>query len=87
LLQSRQRASCIGQRPRNPPRFWAPGAGGAHGATGYLLGEAAGSYLRRSQDRKVGLQTSLSGEPEYLTGKAEKVIRFKTHTKEVMGEA
>jgi hypothetical protein len=34
----------------------------------------------------VGIQTSLSGEPEYLTEEAEKALRFETHTEEVMEE-
>jgi hypothetical protein len=66
--------------------MWAPGAGGANGATGYLIDEAAGFYLRRSEDRKVGLETSLSRDPEYLTEVAKKELRFGTGTKEVMRE-
>jgi hypothetical protein len=68
------------------PDIWAPGAGGANGATGYLIGQAAGSYVRRSEDRKAVRETSLSGDPEYLTEEAKTDLRFDTDTKEVMGE-
>ena len=54
------------------PDIWAPGAGGANGATGYLIGQAAGSYVRRSEDRKVGLGTSIGREPENLAEEAER---------------
>ena len=40
--------------------------------------------MRRSQDRKVGIQTSLSGKPEYLTEEAKTDSRSSTKRKEVM---
>jgi hypothetical protein len=64
--------------------MWAPGAGGANGTTGYLIGEAAGFYLGRSEDRRAVLETSLRREPKYLTEEAERDLRFDTDTKEVM---
>jgi hypothetical protein len=68
------------------PDIWAPGAGGANGATGYLIGQAAGSYVRRSVDRKAVRETSLSGDPEYLTEEAKTDLRLDTEAKEVTGE-
>jgi hypothetical protein len=66
--------------------IWAPGAGGANGATGYLFGEVAGSYLRRSEDRKAGLETSISEEPENQAEEAESDLRLSRDTKEVMSQ-
>ena len=66
--------------------MWAPGAGGANGATGYLVDEAAGFYLRTSQDRKAGLETSISREPVNLVEEAERDLKFDTITKEVIQE-
>ena len=64
--------------------MWAPGAGGANGATGYLIGEAAGFYLRRSEDRKAVRETSIGKEPENQAEEAESDLRLSTDTKEVM---
>ena len=66
--------------------MWAPGAGGANGATGYLVDEAAGFYLRTSQDRKAERETSISGEAENQTEEGDRDLRFYTDTKEVMRE-
>jgi hypothetical protein len=63
---------------------WAPGAGGASGATGYLFDEAAGFYLRGSQDRKVGLDTSIVEEPENQAKEPKRDMRLCTDMKEVM---
>jgi hypothetical protein len=64
--------------------MWAPGAGGANGATGYLIDEAAGFYLRWSEDRKAGLETNIGREPENLAEEEESDLRLSTDTKEVM---
>ena len=64
--------------------MWAPGAGGANGATDYLIEEVVGFYLRTSEDRKVGRETSISGEPEHLAEEEERDHRLSTDTKEVM---
>src|SRR5215213_11803140 len=83
LLQGQQIAGYIERGRETRPDIWAPGAGGANGATGYLIGEAAGFYLRRSQDRKAVLEPSIA---EYLTEEAEGHLRLDTNTKEVMRE-
>jgi hypothetical protein len=64
--------------------MWAPGAGGANGATGYLIDEAAGFYLRWSEDRKAGRETSIGEEPENLAEEAKRDFKLGTDTKEVM---
>jgi hypothetical protein len=46
--------------------------GGASGATGYLVDEAAGFALRSSEDRKAGRQTNISGEPEHQAEEAQR---------------
>ena len=84
LLQGQQIAGYIDRGRETRPDIWAPGAGGANGATGYLIGEAAGFYLRRSQDRRAVLDTSLSRKPEYLTEEAKTDSRSSTKRKEVM---
>jgi hypothetical protein len=61
------------------PETWAPGAGGANGATGYLIDEVVGYYLRTSEDRKAGLETSISEEPENLAEEAERDLGFETN--------
>jgi hypothetical protein len=66
--------------------MWASGVGGANDATGYLVDEAAGSYLRRSEGRKAGLETGIGKEPENQAEEAERHLRFDTDTKEVMRE-
>jgi hypothetical protein len=66
--------------------MWAPGAGGANGATGYLIDEVAGFCLRTSQDRKAGLETSISGERENLTEETKRDLTLDTDTEEVMRE-
>ena len=64
--------------------MWAPGAGGANGATGYLIDEVVGFYLRTSEDRKAGLKTSIGREPENLAEAAMSNLRFDAETKGVM---
>jgi hypothetical protein len=66
--------------------MWAPGAGGANGATGYLIVETAGFYLRWSEDRKAGLETSIGRELEHQAEEAVRDLRFSTDTKEVMSQ-
>ena len=68
------------------PDIWAPGAGEANGTIGYLIGQAVGFQLRRSEDRKAVRETSLSRDPEYLIEEAKTDPRSSTRTKEVMGE-
>ena len=90
ILESNYKASSslalYGRGRETRPDIWAPGAGGANGATGYLIGEAVGFYLRRSEDRKAVRETSLSGDPEYLTEEAKTDLRLDTEAKEVTGE-
>ena len=64
--------------------MWAPGAGGANGATGYLIDEVVGFYWRTSEDRKAGLETSIGREPENLAEEAKRDLKLNTDTKEVM---
>ena len=64
--------------------MWASGVGGANDATGYLVDDAAGSYLRRSEDRKAVRETSIGKEPENQAEEAESDLRLSTDTKEVM---
>ncbi|MDQ3184350.1 MAG: hypothetical protein M3Q62_12630, partial [Actinomycetota bacterium] len=38
--------------------------------------EAAGFYLRRSEDRKVGRETNITGEPENLAEEARSDLAY-----------
>jgi hypothetical protein len=46
--------------------------GRASGATGYLVEEAAGFCLGRSEARKVGRATIISGEPQHQAEEAQR---------------
>jgi hypothetical protein len=84
LYKASSSLALYGRGRETHPDIWAPGAGGANGATGYLIGEAAGFYLRRSEDRKAGLETSIGREPENLAEEAMSNLRFDAETKVVM---
>jgi hypothetical protein len=66
--------------------MWAPGAGGANGATGYLIDEVVGFCLRRSEDRKAGLETSIAKELQNKVEETERDLRPGTATREVIRE-